>query len=116
MSTISMVLPGFGGNGNVSLRGGSQSYTATNGVVQVAPVDVPIAIASGWTLHAGSAAQYAAAQVRAMAAPATFVGSTVTLPDQTTATITAGIAQIPATWVNFMTEEGWRLVGALAGA
>jgi hypothetical protein len=116
MTTLVAMVTGFGGNGNVSLRGGSQAYTATNGVVQVALVDVPIALASGWTLHGGSAAAYAAAQVRAMNAPATYVGSTVTLPDQTTAAITATVAQIPAPFVNFMTEQGWRLVGAVAGA
>lgn len=113
-----MVIPGLSGNGNVSLRGGSQSYTATNGVVQVQPVDVPIALASGWTLHGGSAAAFAAAQVHQMAPPATGPanGATVTFPDATTAVITAGVLLVPAQWVAWMQGQHYTLIGAVAGA
>jgi hypothetical protein len=114
MSTISMVT-GFPGNGSASLRGSSTVYTVTNGIAQVNVQDVPLALAQGWTLHGGSAAAFAASSVHAMNAPATYIGSSVTLPDQTTAAITATVAQIPAQFVNFMTEQGWRLVGANAG-
>jgi hypothetical protein len=107
--SISMIT-GLAGNGNVSLRGGSQSYAQTAGVVQVQPVDVPLALAQGWSFSGGAAAAYAAVSVQPMKPPATFVGGTVTLPDQTTATITAGVAQIPLQYVAFMQEQKWSVI------
>jgi hypothetical protein len=113
---VAMITPFSGSNNTVSLPGGSQTYALAGGIAQVAVVDVPVALRAGWQLHGGSAVAYAAASVRAMSAPATFVGSSVTLPDQTTSAITSGVAQIPSQFVAFMTEQGWRQVGVVAGS
>jgi hypothetical protein len=116
MTTIAMQT-GLSGSGAVTVRGGgSQAYTLTNGLVQVAPVDVPAALASGWIFHGGSAAAYAAARARTMAPPSTYVGSTVTFPDLTTTTIASGVAQIPIMWAALFQSYGWTLAGAFSGS
>jgi hypothetical protein len=112
MSTISMVT-GLPGNGNVSLRGGSQSYTQTAGVVQVQPVDVPLALAQGWSFSGGAAAAYASVSVQSMKPPASSVlasNATITFPDGTTATLSAGILSVPLQYVTFMQEQRWSVL------
>jgi hypothetical protein len=120
MTTIAMQtgFPGSG-NGTAHLPGGSQAYTVAGGIAQVQPVDVPAALASGWTFSGGAAAAYAAVSVRAMAPPSSSVlanGATVTFPDGNTAVLTAGVLQVPLQYVALMTEQRWTLVGAFANA
>jgi hypothetical protein len=118
MTTIAMNT-GFPGNGTTQLPSGSQSYSLTNGIAQVAPVDVPQALAAGWTFSGGAAQAYAASQVRVMAPPATSVlanGATVTFPDGTTAALASGVLHVPAQWFNWMSLQNWTLVSTFAGS
>jgi hypothetical protein len=112
MSTISMQT-GLSGNGNVSLRGGSQSYAQTAGVVQVQPTDVPLALAQGWSFSGGAAAAYGAVSVQLMKPPASSVlasNATITFPDGNTATLSAGVLQVPLQYVTFMQEQKWSVI------
>jgi len=112
------MMTGTGRNGTAGLAGGSQAYTLTNGIAQVAPVDVPAALQAGWTCHAGAAAAYAAARVRVMIPPATFVapeGDLVALPDGNTASYASGSYPIPNAWAAFFESQGWTFANTLPG-
>jgi hypothetical protein len=110
MTTTVQMNTGLPGNGTVGLPGAPSgaSYAMTNGIVSVNPVDVPTAIRIGWQVQAGQ--NLAAVLVTPMKIPtvgAWSAAENVTFPDGSTATITAGVANIPAAWVNWASQLGW---------
>ncbi len=107
MTTTVQMNTGLAGSGTVALPAGA-SYAMTNGIVSVNAVDVPAAIRIGWQVMAGQ--NLAAVLVNPMKIPtvgAWSASESVTFPDGSTATITSGIANIPAVWINWASQLGW---------
>src|SRR6266436_3523520 len=108
MSTVQMS-SGLSFTGNVTLSAPSGAIVAlVNGIGVVQAQDVPTAMRAGWTVQAG--ANWPGAAVRHMSIPPGGnwpINGTVTFPDGTTATITAGAALIPIAWFNLYTKYGW---------
>ncbi len=100
-------------NSNTGITGnwtlGSGAVVAlTNGIGQVNPQDVPVALRSGWTVQAGQ--NWPGAAVKHMSIPAGSnwpTNGTATFPDGTTAAITAGAALIPIAFANLFASYGW---------
>jgi hypothetical protein len=125
MTTTVQMNTGMPGNGNVVVPGSpsGSSYTMTAGIVAVNAIDVPAAQRAGWQVMAGEdlAGKLfipmnvpAGARGEIYSSPKLFTDGTVVdpmpalnFPDGTTVAITAGVANIPAAWVNWASQLGW---------
>jgi len=81
----------------------------SGGLVSVNPVDVPAAMRAGWQVLAGqNLPSVLVVPMRIPTNTAAWSGVAFTdFPDGTSTTVTAGVANIPAPWVNFALQLGW---------
>ena len=96
-------------SGSVKLPAPSGAVVSlTNGIGAVNAADVPVALQAGWSVQVGET--WPGKAVKHLSVPvggAWPTSGTLTLPDGSTVTITAGTALIPIAWANWAIGLGW---------
>ena len=98
-----------GFTGNLTIPGPSGAIVAAvGGIATVNAQDAPVALRSGWTLAPNSG--WPAGRVWHLSVPSNGnwpTSGTLTLPDNSTITVTAGAVLMPGQWLNWATGLGF---------